>query len=403
MKEKIIKNHLGVLYITFVVLAGVLVGCDNLADSDGKPSCNIPPADEVLCTVKDREITSLYTVLDPAAGASIAPGANVMLLLVGGPIFDESFLISNKDRKANLPPGSTDTYVRVLVRQEHMIRFKNNTLPKDRFITPEEASEINLYSVATTYALAEYFQNRGHKVSLYSSSFGSFIVPEMYRQYGDAPFEKVLISVGRLDIPKAIYESFFNGTGGGFEADGTTLRPLDPVSEVPLTRTQMRLQADLGRNQYTNLLANKDLSKIVYFFGGKDTAVGRLTNAEVAFLTGRNDVIVTPEPSATSPTTSTTLKGLQFTESKNRSATSPTTSTTPDQTENVSVFFPGVPADPSTTPPTPAILDETRNYTINALHGIAGHAKVWYSINDGHSLDSLLDKMKQELNASFGP
>ena len=381
MKEKITKSHLRVLYITFVVLVGAMVGCDNLTDSDGKTSCNIAPADEVLRAVKDRDITSLYTVLDPAAGASITPGANVMLLLVGGPIFDESFILANKDRKANLPPESTGNYVRVMVRQEHMIRFKNKTLPKNRFVNSEEANEINRYSVAATYVLAEHFQNKGHKVSLYSSSFGSFIVPEMYRRYCDAPFEKVLISVGRLDIPKEIYESFFNGTGGGFEADGITLRALDPVSPKTLTRTQMRLQADLGRNRYTTLLANKDLSKIVYFFGGKDTAVGRLTNAEVAFLTGRNDVIVTPDPSATPPTTRTT----------------------PDQTENVNVNIPEVPADPSASPPTPVIPAQTISHTIRALNGIAGHAKVWYSIEDGHGLDSLLDKIKQELNASFGP
>ena len=363
------KNHLGVLCITLAVLAGVLVGCDNLTDLDGKLSCDIPPADEVLCAVKEREITSLYTVLDPTVGAPVAPGANVMLLVVGGPIFDESFVLQHKDRKVNLPPERADHYVRVMVRQEHMIRFKNKTLPKNRFISPEEAREINHISVAATYALAEHFQSKGHKVSLYSSSFGSFIVPEMYRRYGDAPFKRVLISVGRLDIPRQIYQSFFNGTGGGFQGDGITLRPLDPVSTKPLTRTQMRLQADLGQNRYTNLLVNKDLSKIVYFFGGKDRAVGRLTDAEISFLTGRT-VAVTASPP-----------------------------TTPDQTENVTVVIPAVPASGSD----PAVPEQTIPHTIRALNGIAGHAKVWYSIEDGHGLDSLLDKMKQELNASFRP
>ena len=384
-QRRFIKNYFGFLYITFVVLVGAMVGCDNLTDSDGKTACNIPPADEVLCAVKDRDITSLYTVLDPAVGAPVNPGANVMLLLIGGPIFDENFVVQHKNRKVNLPPGSsrgsTDNYVRVMVRQEHMIRFKNKTLPKNSFINSEEAREINHISVATTYALAEHFQSKGHKVSLYSSSFGSFIVPEMYRRYGDAPFKRVLISVGRLDIPEEIYKSFFNGTGGGFEGDGITLRALDPVSTESLTRTQMRLQADLGRNRYTSLLANKDLSKIVYFFGGKDRAVGRLTNAEVQFLTGRNGVIVTPDASATPPTTRTT----------------------PDQTQNVNVVIPAVPADPSASPPTPAIPEQTITHTIRALNGIAGHAKVWYSIEDGHGLDSLLDKIKEELKASFGP
>ena len=135
----------------------------------------------------------------------------------------------------------------------------------------------------------------------------------------------------------------------------------------------MRLQADLGRNRYTTLLAGKDLSKIVYFFGGKDRAVGRLTNAEVQFLTGRNDVIVTPESSATI--------------------------TIPNKTDSVTVTFPAVPASGTD----PAIPARTQPFTINALNGVAGHAKVWYSMEDGHSLDSLLDTIKRELNASFGP
>ena len=360
-RRRITKNYLGLLCVTFVVFGVVLVGCNNPTASDGGKQ--LSAAEQALRTVKARGITSLYTVLDPTVGASISPGANVMLLLVGGPIFDESDILARKDVKGNLPPGSADTYVRVLVRQEHMIRFKEKTLPTDRFVNAEEAREINLYSVAITYALAEHFKSRGHKVSLYSSSFGSFIVPEMYRRYGDAPFEKVLIAVGRLDIHKEVYESFFNGTGGGFAADGITLQPLDPVATDPLVRTRMRLQADLGRNRYTTLLQGKDLSKIVYFFGGKDRAVGRLTDAEISFLTGRT-VAVTASPR-----------------------------TPPDQTASVTVTFPATSDSPST----------TETFTINALNGVAGHAKVWYSIDDGHNVDSLLGTIRQELNASFGP
>ena len=314
------KQQLPVLCTGFAIL-GVLIGCNN-------PTASRPlsAAEQALRSVKARDITSLYIPLE-----TVTPGANVMLYLVGGPIFDESDILARKDVKGNLPPGSADTYVRVLVRQEHMIRSKEKTLPTDRFVNAEEAREINLYSVAITYALAEHFRAGGHKVSLYSNSFGSFIVPEMYRQYGDAPFERVLIAVGRLDMPKGVYESFFNGTGGGFEADGITLRARDPVAKDPLVRTQMRLQADLGRNRYTTLLADKDLSKIVYFFGGKDKAVGRLTDAEISFLTGRT-VAVTASPR-----------------------------TPPDQTGSVSVFFPGVPADPSTTPPYPRNTRRNQN------------------------------------------
>ena len=75
------------------------------------------------------------------------------------------------------------------------------------------------------YALGEYFQSKGHNVSLYTNSWGSILVLEMYRLWIDDLFNKVLITVGRLDMPQEIVESRGAVTGPitTFDEDGVTI------------------------------------------------------------------------------------------------------------------------------------------------------------------------------------
>ncbi len=208
-----------------------------------------------------------------------------------------------------------------------MIRTSNNTLSKDTPITLSEAVEINLHSAAILYAVAEHFKNKGHKVTLIATSFGAFLALEMYRHYGDDPFQKSIISVGRVDMPEEIYKSFSQNKFASFKDDGKTIQigmkfeamlpmmmqqmggcnPKNPMAaelckdgkiddalkKAFLVRrdTASKLQAALGQNRYSKLLASKNLSKIVYYSGAKDTAVGVLTDAEVNFLRKRGATV----------------------------------------------------------------------------------------------------------------
>ena len=108
----------------------------------------------------------------------------------------------------------------MIVKQEQIIRHKNDQLLTNRLISKQEASELNLYSAAILYTLAKHFQAKGHKVSLYSRSFGSFIVPKMLQHYGDEPFEKIFIVAGRLDMQMEVVNGFANSIVKTF-ADGT--------------------------------------------------------------------------------------------------------------------------------------------------------------------------------------
>ena len=314
----------------FSVLAVLVLFSCNPPQSGSKATLTTPG--QALRAVEARDMASLYADNDTITGK-----ANILLVAPGGPVFESPSL--NDDVK-------DDEHARVLVKQEQMIRKQNGQLPTNRAINNSEAREINLYSAAMLFALAKDFKANGHKVSLYSRSFGSFIVPEMLRHYGDEPFEKIFIAVGRLDMPQEIVEGFDKGEIKTFKDGKTIVSPpggggidsvisqakktpnfcaLATAPSVPkaqemmasiakaictgnkvdsakafILRSGTKLQANIARNRYTTLLKNRDLSKITYYFGGKDSNVGRLTNAEVQFLTGRASFDIDSPPTTTS-------------------------------------------------------------------------------------------------------
>ena len=339
---------------------------------------------EVLRAVEARNMESLYDS-DP-----INAKANIVLIAPGGPRFQSP--PSNDHIKNN-------AYARVFVKQEQMLR----KLPTDRFINDAEAGEINLYSAAILYALAKSFHEKGHRVILYSISFGSFIVPRMLQHYGDEPFAKIFITVGRLDMPMAVVNGFANGQFKKFQ-NGTTVidKPVnlnDEISQAKAIpdlcnlpnrstlpdnleeaakiakaictgnsvddqkttalkfrhRSRMTLMANSGRNRYTRLLNGKDLSKITYYFGGKDQAVGRLTNDEVQFLTGRAGFDIDSPP-----TTTSWYSAYSFQEADRR----------------------GGP-----------------NFTMNVVKGTQKHASVKYDLDAGHT--HLEGEIQKDIVASF--
>ena len=78
----------------------------------------------------------------------------------------------------------------------------------------------------------------GHKVSIFSHSFGSFVVPEMLLLYGDEPFQKVLIAAGRLDMPEAINQNTFAGKPAGFKLDSYNIASIAQLEKKKRTLTQ---------------------------------------------------------------------------------------------------------------------------------------------------------------------
>lgn len=276
-------------------LAAVLIGCGNPVQEPGKPAPEIstdadtPLADRILTEVRKVVKENPSSLYFSPEGDAVTRGTSTGILLMapGGP--DNELDPSLAGAKA---PG--DEYHRILVRQKQM---EGGVIPKDRFITTEEAKRINLYSAAALFALAEHFQARGRRVVVQGSSFGAFLLNETLRRYGHAPFTRIIMVVGRIDMPPKAAEHRSRGIASGFKDGRTlirlecdvqneTLRPLHPGYNW--RRTKGRLQADLTKNRYSEAIPPGSLGKIIYYFGGKDPRVGALTDGEVYFLTGRH-------------------------------------------------------------------------------------------------------------------
>ena len=409
-------------FLAAAAAAFVLAGCPNPAKPDN-PS--IPRAREILQDVQKRPLKSLIIQADPAAQAVIdSPSsspkkANILLYITGGPIINPDIL-TLKTISHQIAPHAD--YARVIVKQEQMIRAQVGAVkpwPLDRVITADEAEEINLYSAAIIYAVGKKFQQMGHQVSIFSHSFGSYVVPEMLLLYGDKPFRKVLIAAGRLDMPQAEvrnlfagkstsygldkdniasklelgnltrrqhvdsqiaqFEKHFEASGGFCSADSKkeTLWAAeicigDKVDENKKTKyinsawSTFRLIADTGALSYTTLLQNK-LSKVIYYFGGKDTIVGSLTVGEINALAGKS--------------------------TGSRSVTSLTPDSRKQVTRDIEV------RDPDT------YEKVSRNITrtVHTINHISGRPAVRYSLEDGHDLPMLFDDTRNDIIESFKP
>lgn len=374
-----------------IALASVLIlfGCPN-------PTSPPPPAplspEAVLrdARAKVAQNPSAFYVADGALKS------NILLISHGGPLFE---LLKLDQININ----SNTNYTRVLVKQEQMIRQANNALPTNRTITAEESRQINLYSAAIIYALGEHFQRQGRTVSLYTRSWGSFVSAEMYRRWNDKPFKKILIAVGRLDMPQEIVanrravtepQKTFGSDGvsivqelksieqqeretasqpglctstdpqkqffARFYCTDGTLDQAKIQKQIFLMQSMFFLAHDLLQHRYTQLLDSKALGKAIFYFGGRDRNTGRPNAKEIQFLTGRTGTI--------SAASDFTKKIVSV-----------------DATRNVSG--------------TPTRITENREvYTMN---GQNGHATVKYGAQDAHSMKSLLPDLQSDILASF--
>lgn len=264
------------------VSLGMLIGCGGpLRTPRITVDADIPQANRILEEIRKRDPKSLY-IADSAGPIPLETG--ILLIAHGGPEYELKPMLDFEYLKAPAPGGS---YVRVLVKQDQMTPGR---VPEASGITGARAEEINLYSAAALFASAEDFAERGHRVTLYASSFGAFLAAEMMRRYGHEPFTTILIARGRLDMEKEIAEAGFKGIVKWFMDGVTIVGPLCGKPEIPSVNREFSrsvLQADLKQHRYSRLIPEDALPKIIYYTGGKDTRVGRLTEEEVVFLTGR--------------------------------------------------------------------------------------------------------------------
>jgi len=71
-----------------------------------------------------------------------------------------------------------------------------------------------------------------------------------------------------------------------------------------------KLAAGLGHKRYTELLANIDLSNVIYIYGKTDEQVGRLLEAEMTFLESKGTTVLVGEGDHSGTIDSFTSEGL---------------------------------------------------------------------------------------------
>ena len=229
----------------------------------------------------------------------------VLINAQGGPMtsldnFEFAYLLyqSKFDRKK-------DSILCVNVHQYQTLRTKEF---ETNLISFEDAKK---YDAESTKILAEtvnYFKERGNNVIVLGISFGAFVVEDLLATY-PAIADKYIIVVGRLDMPDEVWKEFSKGNYVGFKyrkgkprivkftADEAGMGGGNSIGD----KNTSILAAGLGYKRFTELLKDKDLSKVDYFYGTKDDQVGRLSEDEISFLKskGVNPILFDKDHSGT--------------------------------------------------------------------------------------------------------
>lgn len=267
MKQLINKNF---KLLLLIIITGVALSCRS-DDNDTKISQN------------DKTISQEIKNLIDYQGEE---NANTVIIHVqGGPTTElstEQFYQSFQNYKSTS----------ILKVNVHQAQTKDPSIVNKGEITFEKAIEYDNQSLEMLYKVVKYFKEQKRNVYVIGISYGAFLTQELIAKKGINTADKYLILVGRLDINEEFWKAFSEGNGATFE-DGTKIN--FAKVEDPLERNLNKIAAGLGKNRYTQLFKNFDLSNVTYIYGKKDDAVGKLTDEEINFLQTKRAKVIAGE------------------------------------------------------------------------------------------------------------
>ena len=256
------------------------------------PTTTEPPAEPAVPDVPDELVGTFGSFGNPEADT-------VVIVTQGGPV---TFLLGPEVLVEEVGQLNPEQVQLVSVHQAQ-------TLEPDRFIAADisfdDAKAADAASVAMLADVVAYFKDQGKTVHVVGFSFGAFMVQDLLATQGNIA-DGYLIKVGRVDMPDEVWTEFSEGRAVGF-VDGVEIVKFDIADagmggETPeADRNMARLAAGLGHKRYTELLADIDLSNVVYVYGDVDEQVGRLSEAEVAFLESRSATVIEYEGGHATP------------------------------------------------------------------------------------------------------
>ena len=170
---------------------------------------------------------------------------------------------------------------------EHVLKmnvyYHGLSLSQDSSLEHMEA--LNDISVSKLDEVATYFKDQGREVYIVGTSFGASIVQKLIAEKG-LYADGYLLMGGRLDMNEVFWKGLADGKKGHF-VDGVT--PVLTDQDRVFSRNLSRMAAAVQQYRFTEKLNQfDDLSKVTYVYGELDEVVGRLTDAEIAFLKAKN-------------------------------------------------------------------------------------------------------------------
>lgn len=237
----------------------------------------------VSCSKNDTFAVYQQTVIptninDLFEGKGTATNDTVIVYAHGGPV--GSLLTTH------IEEPQFNNYYRVYVKQAQHI---NSTISQNE-ITLAQAIVEDRISTDMYQNVLQHFVDQGKVVIALSHSFGSFILPNVLATKPNIA-DKYIIMAGRLDMPDVVWQGFSDGNTFSFP-DGITPVASGDSRSTGEDLSFTRLQAGLGQNRYTELLANKDLTNLHYIYGELDKPVGKLSTSEVQFLVNKNATVL---------------------------------------------------------------------------------------------------------------
>ncbi len=269
-------------YLTIISLLLLLSSCTTqekkeiVQSAKTEKNLNYPP------TVLAKDTTALWM------GEGNINSDTVLIIGESGPKAQLTFDWRAKEIWSRLP-----NYFNYYRAHIHQATTLNNSIYDWKYNFTEEMAELEVDNGTEILARTiKYFKDRNKKVIVIGTFWSAFVIQDYISKYGNNA-DTYLLSAGRLDLNQEQYQYHLKGFQAVFEEDGkTTVVPdttkvIDPLKQerhFRISKVTQLMKGVMKRQRFTTLLANKDLSNVVYGYATNDIYSGALTGKELEFL-----------------------------------------------------------------------------------------------------------------------
>lgn len=270
------------LRLIYMVMVTFLISCSS--DDD---VMDIPPTPIVDTSVLDlpSDVNRLFL----ANGNKEAD--TVMIYENGGPSFElEDDDFEDPDFEDDIFSQKFKNYYRVYAHQAETL-FTQKTCDSD--YSRSDAEKNNRTSVEILDRIVKNFKNQGKTVLLVGHSFGGFIITKYIAEKPNQA-DRILIMASRLDMQievanaylrKELY-TFKNGEIPTPSSDSELIEAYEDCESAYIVAGAM------VADRFTQKLASKDLSNVLYVHAVDDEQTGTLSKAEDSFLVSKKARII---------------------------------------------------------------------------------------------------------------